>query len=233
MLLEMQGPVLALAGLLFSALQPSMPSGSMPHHEARKTTPSGLLPASERLPMTLPSRSLGSGPFAITPIGATPHLEAGSLRFHGASSLLWAAPIPRRDITVACSRFRFGFPTVTSTVGARRGLPRSRIDPFRSCRRQLPVQDLVSGFRIRQHRRPPARPSPVRLRSSLTSALGPSPSASRPAAALSYRGTNPFTRVPPRRTSTSWIETLQGALPAGRATRRHGWQRQTSRLTQH
>jgi hypothetical protein len=86
------------------------------------------------------------------------------------------------------------------------------------------VQALVRGFRSRQHRRPPARPSPVRLRFGLVFASGPSPSASRPAAAFGYRGLVRRTSAP-RRTLTSWIETLRGALPAGllSRSRRRSW----------
>jgi hypothetical protein len=96
-------------------------------------------------------------------------------------------------------------------------------DPLRSpsvTSRSLPimptaptVQDLVLGFRSGPHRRPPARPSPVRFRSGLIFASGPSPSASRPAAAFGYRGISRHTS-PPGRTSTSWIETLRGARTA-------------------
>ena len=102
-------------------------------------------------------------------------------------------------------------------------------DPLRSpsvTLRSLPtmptaptVQTPVLGFGSRQPPRPSARPSPVRLRFGLVFASGPSPSASRPAAAFGYRGVLDRTSAP-RRTLTSSIGPLRGALPASHQTRR-------------
>jgi len=102
------------------------------------------------------------------------------------------------DATMGRSDFSTGIRVLASRLSRVASGEPSSPDPLRSpsvTSRSLPimptaptVQDLVLGFRSAPHRRPPARPSPVRLRFGLIFASGPSPSASRPAAAFGYRG---------------------------------------------
>ena len=107
--------------------------------------------------------SPGFGPFAVPYFGTSRLTSTGSLRFHEASSLIWAAPTPHQDTTLACFRFRSGF---RSGHHPDPGLVRSPSVTHRSFR-TVPAANYLTGHRAGLRRgvqaRPPARPTPFGL----------------------------------------------------------------------
>ena len=107
--------------------------------------------------------SLGCGPFAVPNIGTSRLASAGSLRFHEASSLIWAAPTPHQDVTVACFRFRSGFRSAHLPEPGLVRPPSVTHPSFQT----VPAANYLTGHRAGLRRgmkaRPPDRPTPFEL----------------------------------------------------------------------
>jgi len=147
--------------------------------------------------------SPGFGPFAVPYFGTSRLTSTGSLRFHEASSLIWAAPTPHQDTTLACFRFRSGF---RSGHHPDPGLVRSPSVTHRSFR-TVPAANYLTGhragLRCGVQARPPVRPTPFGL--SLSSPVlcrralhrtphgntncAAAPASERPFPVVDYRGT--------------------------------------------